>query len=173
MPANAETVQYYEKADQRNIKYVTVFLNGIPVEMIFDTGASAVVVNSETFRRLGIQKVMEKATAHTAGGIVDQYVFEVQSVKIGNIEARNVVATYVPTSDINLLGGTFLNNFKYLIDDKNKIITFFPREKEISLPENSGPSKRNVIDKKRADAPANGKQPESSLYFKVREPGKD
>ena len=132
LPANGERIiyyeKYYEKPGAANIKFITVHLNGVPVEMIFDTGASAIVVNDETFSKLNIRSDLKKVTVHTAGGNADGYTFELPSVKIGNIEVKDVIAFYAPTSQMNLLGGSFLNKFTYLIDDKRKVVVFTPRE---------------------------------------------
>jgi len=132
LPANGETIlyfeKYYEKPGATNIKFITVHLNGVQAEMVFDTGASTIVVNDETFSKLNIRTDLKKVSVHTAGGNADGYAFELPSVKIGNLEVKNVIAFYAPTSEINLLGGSFLNKFTYLIDDTRKVIIFTPRK---------------------------------------------
>ena len=129
LPANEATVSYYEKPSVGSgIKFITADLNGVPVEMLFDTGASTIVVNKETFDKLSISGPLKQVTAHTAGGNADNYTFELSSVKIGSIEVSNVITAYAPTSEENLLGGSFLNKFKYLIDEKRKVIIFTPKE---------------------------------------------
>lgn len=87
-------------------------INGRSVTFLVDTGATSVAMNSEMARILGIDFVAgQRGQSSTAGGIVTAYRVMLDSVKVGDIEVRNVRAavlegvypTYV------LLGMTYLS----------------------------------------------------------------
>ncbi|MBF0328796.1 MAG: retroviral-like aspartic protease family protein [Nitrospirae bacterium] len=121
----AETVKYYQKVSSR-LKYITVLINNVPVEMVFDTGASHIVLNSEGVRKIGISRFGKRLKAESANGSVESFSFIADSVKLGSIELKNVEIHYVPKSAMNLLGGTFLSNFDYFVSERSGAITFFP-----------------------------------------------
>lgn len=87
-------------------------INGRSVTFLVDTGATSVAMNSEMARILGIDFAAgQRGQSSTAGGIVTAYRVMLDSVKVGDIEVRNVRAavlegvypTYV------LLGMTYLS----------------------------------------------------------------
>jgi len=87
-------------------------INGRSVTFLVDTGATSVAMNSETARILGIDFTSgQRGQSSTAGGIVNSYHLTLESVKVGEIDIRNVRAavlegvypTYV------LLGMTYLS----------------------------------------------------------------
>ena len=92
-----------------------------------DTGASNIVLNSDTIKRLGISRFIKKIKTSTAGGVVDAYLFECASVKLGTMTINNVTCTYVPTLSSNLLGNSFLSNFIYSVNEEEETITLIPR----------------------------------------------
>ncbi|TAN45781.1 MAG: hypothetical protein EPN22_01145 [Nitrospirae bacterium] len=121
----AETVKYYQKVSSR-LKYITVNINNVPLEMVFDTGASHIVLNSEGIKKLGIAKFGRRLKGESANGSVESYSFIAESVRVGSIELKDVEIHYVPKSAMNLLGGTFLSNFDYFVSERTGAITFFP-----------------------------------------------
>ncbi|MCK9505103.1 MAG: TIGR02281 family clan AA aspartic protease [Porticoccaceae bacterium] len=87
-------------------------INGKPVTMMIDTGATAVVLNLNDARRLGIDyRKGTKSFSSTAGGIVNTYSVVLDRVSVGNILLYNVQAAVV-VGDFPqqiLLGNTFLS----------------------------------------------------------------
>lgn len=64
-------VRFYTKPSARNMKFLTAYINGIPTEMIFDTGASLINVNSQTMSQLRIVSPVIRSISSTAGGLQD------------------------------------------------------------------------------------------------------
>lgn len=88
-------------------------INGRSVNMLVDTGATSVAMNTAQARSLGINfSAGQVGSSRTAGGIVKSYSVMLDRVKLGSIEVKKVRAavlegiypTYV------LLGMTFLNH---------------------------------------------------------------
>jgi clan AA aspartic protease (TIGR02281 family) len=125
------TIRYYARPELHNMKLLTIKANGVPTEAIFDTGASYIVFNRETINKLGIRSFSRTQISQTASGPTISYMFRMPSIKLGTIELRNVECAYVPASEDNLLGGSFLANFVYSINEADQTITFIPRGEKI------------------------------------------
>lgn len=106
-----------------NTKILTVEINGIPFEMVFDTGASDVSLNSDTVRKLGVKSFVREVMVNTANGRAISYQFYA-SVKLGSFEVKDVECGYSPASSHNLLGGSFLKHFNYTVNESIGTITF-------------------------------------------------
>jgi len=121
-----EAIPFTERG---SLKYVTVQINGVPVELIFDTGATSIVLNSDALQGLGIMEFSTagKLQSHTAGGIVEGYVLTLDSVGVGSILKYNYNVAYVPSSTANLLGSSFLSDYNYYIDEDYKVIRLIPK----------------------------------------------
>ena len=124
-PAYGETVSYHQKASS-GLKYLTVHINNIPFEMVFDTGSSHIVVNAEAMRKLGLSHFNRKLEGDSVNGTVESYSFYAESVRVGSLILKNIEVHYVPNAKMNLLGGTFLGHFNYFVSERDKSITFFP-----------------------------------------------
>jgi aspartyl protease family protein len=88
-------------------------INGFTVRFLVDTGATAIAMNRNDARRLGIDfRVRGKPSqASTASDMVRTYNVSLKQVKVGHLKLRNVAASVVDgdfPADI-LLGNTFLN----------------------------------------------------------------
>lgn len=153
-------IRFHKRPDARNMKYVQVNLNGQPVEMIFDTGASTISVTKEIYNSLGIPKIIGRYLSHTAGGDVYGYAFIIPSVRIGNIEVKNIVAHYDDVTTMNLLGGEVFKNFNYFINEKSQTITF-TNDAGLLENKNTGLPDTGTI--------TNDARNNSSLYFRVRD----
>lgn len=97
--------------------YVTSgLINGTPVSLLVDTGATWVAMNTEHAKRLGINYRYEgtPSTASTAGGVVRTYAIKLKSVKVGEIELQDIDAAVVEGNGPQtiLLGMSFLNRVK-------------------------------------------------------------
>ena len=88
-------------------------INGRSVELLVDTGANIVAMNSNTARQLGIQTNNGRAASvTTASGVTNSVLVTLDLVQVGNIKATNVSAVVMEGAypvDI-LLGMTFLTN---------------------------------------------------------------
>ena len=117
--------------ERNGLKYITVFLNEMPLELVFDTGANNIVLNKDALQRLGITEINEahKVQSHTAGGVVAGYILTVNSIRAGNVQKKDYPVTYVPTSAENLLGATFFSNYSYYVDEDYKVIRLVPKGK--------------------------------------------
>jgi len=100
-------------------------INGLPVKLLVDTGASSVAMNSAQARRLGIDfRVQgEPIYVSTASDVVPAYQLTLDVVKVGSIQLRNVAAVVMdgaqPT-DV-LLGMSFLGHVA-MINERDKLI---------------------------------------------------
>jgi clan AA aspartic protease (TIGR02281 family) len=124
--AESQTLHYYKK-NYSGMKYLTVEINNVPFEVTLDTGASNVVLTTATIQRLGISRFMRKARSFTAAGPVDGYLFQCASIKLGTMTVNNATCEYQPTLSGNLLGNSFLSNFKYTINDEEETVTLVPK----------------------------------------------
>ncbi len=72
-------------------------INGQPVDMLVDTGASSVAISSAQAARLGIpiDPAGERAVVYTAQGETPSHVVRLDRVAVGGIELRNVEAVVI------------------------------------------------------------------------------
>lgn len=121
-----EAIPFTEKG---SLKYISVQINGVPLELVFDTGANSIVLNSAALQSLGILEfsATRKLQSHTAGGIVEGYVLTLNSIIVGSIQKNNYDVAYVPSSTENLLGSSFFANYNYYIDEDYKVIRLIPK----------------------------------------------
>jgi len=110
--------------EQGSFKYITVQINGVPMELLFDTGANNIVLNDAALRSLGIMEFSDdrKLRANTSNGIAEGYVLTLNSIKVGSILKQNYDVAYIPSSTRNLLGSFFFANYNYYIDEDYKVI---------------------------------------------------
>jgi aspartyl protease family protein len=90
-------------------------INGHPVTMLVDTGATLVAMNVHDARRLGVQfRNGRRGTASTAGGRVDTFVVNLNTVRIGGLEVRNVSAAVLVGDypETILLGNSLLDRLE-------------------------------------------------------------
>ncbi|QKT04496.1 TIGR02281 family clan AA aspartic protease [Ectothiorhodospiraceae bacterium 2226] len=90
---------------------VTGQLNGRPVDLLVDTGATVVSIPEPLARELGLRRGHAVPT-QTASGMVTTYATVLERVQIGDIEVRNVRASINPHSDLVLLGMSFLRELE-------------------------------------------------------------
>jgi aspartyl protease family protein len=86
-------------------------LDGMPVEVLVDTGASLVVVPEALARRLDLPRGA-RMLAHTANGTVVNYATRLASVRLGDIVLRDVRAAINPHGEQVLLGMSFLRRLE-------------------------------------------------------------
>jgi aspartyl protease family protein len=104
-----------------------VMLNGnVPIKMILDTGASSISLSYDNARRVGINltdKDPDVLVSIANGRTVKAKRAKLASVRVGKFEVKNVDCVVMPedySDSPSLLGGSFLNNFKYEVDADGK-----------------------------------------------------
>jgi aspartyl protease family protein len=100
-------------ADPRGHFFVRVSINGTPVRMMVDTGATGVVLSRDDARRVGIEPQASDFTARTttANGVVPVAPVMLKEVAVGEISVRDVPAIVHPDTRFqgSLLGMSFLS----------------------------------------------------------------
>lgn len=118
---------------ESGVMFIPVEINGIPMDFIFDTGASAVSMSLTEALFLYKQGKLtdddilgSEQFQDATGGISVGTVINLRSVVIGDREVTNVRASVVENQQAPLLlGQTVLENFgKVTIDYTNNYITF-------------------------------------------------
>jgi clan AA aspartic protease (TIGR02281 family) len=121
-PAGAQTVKI--QARSYNMFYADVILNNrIKVRALIDTGATYLSMCATTATKLGLV-LGEEVRLHTANGIITSHKTMVQSVRIGDIEVRNVAATVDarPSCDKGVLVGMTVLSKLHMTVDKDRLI---------------------------------------------------
>lgn len=122
-PAEVRRVQI---AKSNGGMYMTTgSINGIPVTMLVDTGASTIAMNTTMAQRLGVafRHVGTKMRVSTANGSAVAWKVKLKSVKVGEVERFNVDAAIIEgaaTQEI-LLGMSFLSTVK--MKEENNLLT--------------------------------------------------
>jgi len=121
-----EAVPYTER---NGLKYVTVYINEVPTELVFDTGSNNVALNSDGLLRIGIEEFDDthKVQSRTAGGVIESYILKLNSIRVGNIQKNDYYIAYIPSSTENLLGGSFFASYSYYVDEDYKVIRLIPK----------------------------------------------
>jgi aspartyl protease family protein len=99
------------EADQRGQYAAGVLINGVPVEMLVDTGASEVCVSASTARRLGLSASGgRRYTVKTANGVSTASATILRSVSLDGLYMNDVEALILTpeAGEVNLLGASFL-----------------------------------------------------------------
>ena len=79
--------------------HVTASINGAPVDLIVDTGASFIVLSGRDARRAGVIASGEDRPLLTANGTTGMRWAMVDQVALGSRTAKNLCAAVVATSD--------------------------------------------------------------------------
>lgn len=89
-------------------------INGRVTSFLVDTGATSISISQIEAEKLGLRYVNGKrVVTQTANGVVPAYVIELASVRIGEVEVRDVTAIVIPGQMSHvLLGNSFLNRFQ-------------------------------------------------------------
>ena len=104
------------------IPIVEVVFNGVHrYEMLFDTGASSVVLTDNMAQVMGVKREHSVA-ANTAGGPAKAYLGQVKSAQAGNLKLNNLVVGISPqlAGGLGLLGQNFFRGYDVIIR-KNQI----------------------------------------------------
>ena len=91
-------------------------INGQPVNLLVDTGASSIAMSTAHADRLGInyRYLGKKSMASTASGVANTWLIKLKSVKVGDIEVRDVEGAVIEGAGPStvLLGMSFLKHVK-------------------------------------------------------------
>jgi len=107
-----------------------VVLNGgVKQHFIVDTGASFTVINRETAKELDV--TIDESTPFipiaTASSVIFNPLVTLRSIRVGETEVENVDALIhdMPSGSKGLLGNSFLNKFKVVLDTLNGKMTLY------------------------------------------------
>jgi len=99
------------QADSRGQYAADSLVNGAPVRMLVDTGASIVVLSAATAARLGLAGDPHiKLKVQTANGVTNATPVLLRNVSLDGLYMNDVQAVILPpgAGDMNLLGASFL-----------------------------------------------------------------
>lgn len=131
--ANSETKHRTQSAPGRAVLvaandghyFAQAYLNQKPIRSIIDTGATVVALSYEDARRLGINphKADYTIPVNTASGRIFYAPTKLRSVRIGNVEIRNLDAIVAPKGamSITLIGMNYLNKLKSFHFNRGKL----------------------------------------------------
>ncbi|MBL8279470.1 MAG: TIGR02281 family clan AA aspartic protease [Pelomonas sp.] len=95
--------------------YTTIgMINGQVTSFLVDTGATSVAISQIEAEKLGLRYMYGKRiVTMTANGVVPAYQIQLGTIRIGDVEVRDVEAIVIPgTISHVLLGNSFLNRFQ-------------------------------------------------------------
>jgi aspartyl protease family protein len=98
-------------------------INGKVTQFLIDTGATSIAISQAEAERMGLAfREGRRVMTQTANGTVPAHTLHLDSVRIGDVEVRNVEAIVVPGQMSHvLLGNSFLTRFQMRRD--NDILT--------------------------------------------------
>lgn len=106
--------------------YTTVgSINGLPVTFLVDTGATAVAMNANQAKRLGIdyRVIGQQSAVTTASGVERAWAITLARVKVGDLELHNVAAVVLEGAHpaTTLLGMSYLGRLE--INNDGRLMT--------------------------------------------------
>ncbi|SRR6266404_2033707 len=111
-PSPSRTLVY--RADRRGHFTLTAAVNGSPIRLVVDTGASLVALTLDDARAAGFgggELVFNRVT-HTANGPVRFAPVNLREIRIEQLSIENVPAAVIENLDQSLLGMSFLKRLK-------------------------------------------------------------
>jgi aspartyl protease family protein len=99
------------EADPRGQYSAEAIVDGLPVRMMIDTGASVVTISASTAARLGLSATSgPKWTVKTANGMTVASPVTLDSLSLGGLYMNRVEALILgaEAGDVNLIGASFL-----------------------------------------------------------------
>ena len=94
--------------------YADVEVNGVPISMLVDTGASGVALSAEDARRAGVATSigMNEVIGEGASGTVHGDIVTLERIRLGGVEQSDVPAAVLGGGSTSLLGQSFLRDFE-------------------------------------------------------------
>lgn len=110
--APANTIVY--TANQQGHIVLDAAVNGFPVRMLVDTGASLVTLTPADARAAGINPtgLVFSARANTANGSVRMAPVSLREIRIGQLSIYDVPAAVLENLNVSLLGMSFLGRLQ-------------------------------------------------------------
>ena len=101
-------------ADSRGHFMTPGVINGKTVQFMVDTGATSIILGQAEATRIGLNVAQaEKIQVSTANGVVHGQQFKLATVRLGDVEVRDVTAVVLPQPmPYVLLGNSFLTRFQ-------------------------------------------------------------
>lgn len=113
-------------ADSRGHFVFTGRVNGRPLSMLADTGATLIALRASDARTAGLIVLPGDYTAKvsTAGGVTGAARVRLQDIEVGGIRLTNVDALVMPDEKLgtNLLGMSFLGRLKAFAIENGRLI---------------------------------------------------
>ena len=101
--------------DSHGMYMVTGSINGFQAQFVVDTGATFIAMNRNEAKRMGIDYRLDgtESRSRTASGISAVWLVELDRVRVGELELRDVKAAVHDGDfpEVILLGNSFLNRF--------------------------------------------------------------
>jgi aspartyl protease family protein len=115
VPAADGSTEVSLRRNRQGHYLATGLINGHEVEFLIDTGATFVALSASVANRLGLKKGIP-SSSHTAGGVVQTFLVELDSVQLGPIRRHAVRASVVPDmpGEGVLLGMSFLRDLELI-----------------------------------------------------------
>jgi clan AA aspartic protease (TIGR02281 family) len=120
--------KFYIANPERPIITVKGTINGKgPFNFIFDTGASMTVIEKQTAEKLGLSdEALATRNALGAGGALVATTLTVESIKVDNVEAKDIQVGVLDLSSVSkcgcigdfggIIGYNFVKDYRVLID---------------------------------------------------------
>ena len=126
-PSDGVEVNLYRKHE---LWLTEVLLNGkVKRHFILDSGASFTLINRQTASELGltVDEYTPFIPVATVSGVILTPLVTLKSVRVGKAELENVEALIytMPSESEGLLGNSFLNKFRIILDTTNGKMTLF------------------------------------------------
>lgn len=104
--------------------YAEVSINGTPVNVLIDTGATAVALTRDDARRVGLalSARMDGVVGQGASGDVRGEYVVIERIDLGNVSAEEMPAVVLDTGQQSLLGQSFLQEFDSVEIKGNKML---------------------------------------------------
>jgi aspartyl protease family protein len=112
MKASSAAASAMVTADESGHFVTTGWINGRPIRLAVDTGATFISLPASEARRLGLDyRKGQKAMMETANGIAPAYRIKLDTVRVGDVTVNSVDAVVMDGDSpaIGLLGMSFLN----------------------------------------------------------------
>jgi len=124
-PKSSGTVKTQRMGAHHQIMATLNGPNGIDVatSLLVDTGATTLVLPESMIRQLGFnQESLQSGISQTAAGTIPVKTGILKSVRVGDVSTENVPVSFINDQKLNgarLLGMSFLNRFRFSLDDEN------------------------------------------------------
>lgn len=102
------------RANERGHVIVDAAVNGAPLRLLVDTGASLVTLTTEDARAAGLDpaRMLFNSRVHTANGTARMAPVTLREIRIGQLSIYDVSAAVLENLKVSLLGTSFLSRLQ-------------------------------------------------------------